>query len=104
MQESLHLITDRRLDELAERAARRAADLVVAHLTALQESAATPERLLTSEEARARLHVSTTTLWQMRRRGELVAVQVGRAVRFRASDVDAIAQGHVAVQATRKGP
>jgi excisionase family DNA binding protein len=52
--------------------------------------AADSDRLLKPDVVQKRLQVSRTTLWQLRRRGELKAVAIGRAVRFRESDVDAL--------------
>ena len=46
-------------------------------------------RLLTVEEACRLLNVSRSLLWKARKRGELRAVYLGRAVRFRLSDLEA---------------
>ena len=43
--------------------------------------------LLKEEQVCRHLKIGRTTLWQLRRRGELPAVHIGRAVRYRASDV-----------------
>ncbi|ACY48968.1 helix-turn-helix transcriptional regulator [Rhodothermus marinus] len=46
-------------------------------------------RLLTVKEACRLLNVSRSLLWKARKRGELRAVYLGRAVRFRLSDLEA---------------
>ncbi|WP_054684869.1 helix-turn-helix transcriptional regulator [Rhodothermus marinus] len=46
-------------------------------------------RLLTVKEACQLLNVSRSLLWKARKRGELRAVYLGRAVRFRLSDLEA---------------
>ena len=46
-------------------------------------------QLLTVEEACRLLKVCRSTLWKARKRGELRAVYLGRAVRFRLSDLEA---------------
>lgn len=46
-------------------------------------------RLLTVKEACQFLKVSRSLLWKARKRGELRAVYLGRAVRFRLSDLEA---------------
>ena len=45
-------------------------------------------RLLTVKEACQLLNVSRSLLWKARKRGELRAVYLGRAVRFRLSDLE----------------
>lgn len=51
-----------------------------------------PESLLTIRDVCATLSVGRTTVWQLRRQGKLPAVQIGSAVRFRRSDVEALIQ------------
>jgi len=46
------------------------------------------ERLLTAREVADRLGLSTETVLAWVRRGELPAFRLGRAVRFRESDLD----------------
>lgn len=46
-------------------------------------------QLLTVKEACRLLNVSRSLLWKARKRGELRAVYLGRAVRFRLSDLEA---------------
>ncbi len=45
-------------------------------------------QLLTVKEACQLLNVSRSLLWKARKRGELRAVYLGRAVRFRLSDLE----------------
>ena len=45
-------------------------------------------RLLTPREAAAYLTISERTLWSMRDRGEVPAVQFGRLVRYDVRDLD----------------
>ena len=89
MQDALHLITDTRLDALVERTARRVAEM-------LRDQDSDREReataLLTAQDVCERLRIGPTTLWKLRRAGRLPSVGIGRAVRFRPSDVDAVAQ------------
>ena len=80
------VLTPEDFDSHAERIARRVAALI----RASEPREETPAGLLTAKEVRARLQVSATTLWAMRRDGRIAAVQIGRAVRFRASDVEAL--------------
>ena len=49
-----------------------------------------PDTLLSTAQVCRRLGIGRTTLHEMRRRGRIEAVTIGRAVRFRASDVDAL--------------
>ena len=53
--------------------------------------------LLKEEQVCRRLKIGRTTLWQLRRRGELPAVHIGRAVRYRASDVRAFIERNTLV-------
>ncbi len=46
-------------------------------------------QLLTVKEACRLLNVSRSLLWKARKQGELRAVYLGRAVRFRRSDLEA---------------
>ena len=46
------------------------------------------ERLMTAEEVQDVFQVSRQTIWRWRRDGILPAVQIGRSVRFRRSDVE----------------
>ncbi len=43
----------------------------------------------TAEELAARLRVNKATIYRMARRGEIAYYSIGRAMRFRAPDVDA---------------
>ena len=45
------------------------------------------ELLLREDEALEALRVSRTTLWRLRRDGELRVVRIGRAVRYPASEI-----------------
>lgn len=81
------VLTPEDFDSHAERIARRVASLLLASPAPKDE---TPAGLLTAKEVRARLQVSASTLWEMRRRGKLAPVYIGRAVRFRSADVDAL--------------
>jgi excisionase family DNA binding protein len=47
------------------------------------------ERLLDSEEAAALLRIHPKTLQRLARRGEVVAIQIGKLWRFRASALNA---------------
>lgn len=48
------------------------------------------DRLVTINDVCERLDISRTTVYQMRKRGALKAVQIGGAVRFREEDVNAL--------------
>lgn len=48
----------------------------------------TEEEFWTAQELAARLRVNTTTIYRMARRGELPYYSIGRAMRFRAPDVE----------------
>jgi excisionase family DNA binding protein len=52
-------------------------------------STSAPARLLTTREAADYLRVSTRTLFSLSARGELPAVRIGRAVRYRPADLAA---------------
>ena len=88
MPEGLFLISEEQMTALVERTARHTANYLLEELDARED--APPDRLLTADEACARLSISRTTLWHLRQRGEIKAVALGRAVRFQASDVDAL--------------
>ncbi len=51
------------------------------------------ERLLTVQQAAALLRISRSGLYRLMQRGELPSVHLGRAVRLRASDVQAFIRG-----------
>ena len=51
------------------------------------------EPLLTAEEAAAALHVSTSMVYTMRRRGELPGVQIGSLWRWNAEVIRAVQRG-----------
>jgi excisionase family DNA binding protein len=53
-------------------------------------------RLLKAEEIRDRYGLSRTTIFELRRAGELPEVRFGRAVRFRVEDVEALVAARVA--------
>lgn len=85
------------ITEIRERLQR--IERAVEHEPCPPSSSPTGERLLKADEVQSRLNISRTTLWQMRRRGEISAVSIGRSVRFRESDVAAlVADGGVEVQ------
>lgn len=50
--------------------------------------------LVTRQETAARLQVSLTKLWQLTARGELRAIRIGRAVRYRPADIEAYISRH----------
>jgi excisionase family DNA binding protein len=69
-------------------------DVVREELAALQPPAPTEgDGLLTIEEVCERLSISKTTLWTLRRNGEIAGHTVGRRVLFKASDVNALVEG-----------
>lgn len=90
MSEGLFLFNEAQLEALLERTARLTAGILLAELD--QRDDAPPDKLLTADEACTRLSISRTTLWHLRRRGTIAPVYLGRAVRFRASDVDALVE------------
>lgn len=59
------------------------------HTTAIES---THERMLTVTEVAERLHVHPITVRRLIKAGKLPAVRVGRAVRVRASEVDAFGE------------
>lgn len=48
--------------------------------------------LLTEREVIERLRIGRTTLWRLRRDGKLPSVNIGRAVRYRLTDVIELAE------------
>jgi excisionase family DNA binding protein len=52
------------------------------------------DELLTVKEVMAALKVSRPTIYAMRERGDLEAVKIGKAVRFRRSDVENLMRGN----------
>lgn len=73
-------------DDIAQRVTARIQGEVI------RPSAPVEERLVSVEEVCEQLSISRTTLWHLRRQGRLASVNLGRAVRFRASDVEALTQ------------
>jgi excisionase family DNA binding protein len=57
--------------------------------TATAPTAATPERWLTSEELGALIGLHSTTVEAMSKRGEIPSMRAGKALRFKASEVEA---------------
>ena len=51
-----------------------------------------PAPYLGIRQVTRRLHISKTTLWQLRRDGKIPAFHVGRRVLFRADDVTALVE------------
>jgi excisionase family DNA binding protein len=49
-------------------------------------------RLMTPREAAEHLAISTRTLWTLTACGKLPAVRIGRAVRYRPSDLSALCE------------
>ena len=47
---------------------------------------------LTTKDVTRRLHISKTTLWDLRRRGEIKAFNAGRRLLFKREDVDAFVE------------
>ena len=74
------ILSDEQLNDLAGRIAAR---------ISLPEPPST-SGLVTINEVCERLGISRTTVYQMRKRGDLKAVNIGGAVRFRKEDVDAL--------------
>ena len=54
--------------------------------------AASPDNLVNVRVACSRLGVCRTTLWKMRRDGDLETVYIGSAVRFRSAEIDKLVQ------------
>lgn len=50
------------------------------------------EKFFTSEEVASRYSVKTTTVWEWIRRGELLAIRIGKLYRIRADDLEAFEQ------------
>ena len=62
-------------------------------------------RLLTANEVAEALAVSVATVRRWERSGVLRGVRIGRVLRFRAADVDALIDGHSSpMRATRRAP
>ena len=57
------------------------------------------EQLLTYDEVGKRLHVSRTQAWKLVQAGELHPIRIGRAVRFRESEINGWIAGRVSAQA-----
>lgn len=53
------------------------------------------DNLLTAEEVSKKLNVSRVTLYQWKRKGWLIPVKLGYAVRWRESDIKAIQKGGI---------
>ncbi|MCH7638292.1 MAG: helix-turn-helix domain-containing protein [Bacteroidetes bacterium] len=51
-----------------------------------------PTPYLSIEQVTRRLHISKTTLWQLRRDGKIRAFHVGRRVLFKSDDVTALVE------------
>jgi predicted DNA-binding transcriptional regulator AlpA len=64
------------------------------------EPAPAEAHLLTGGEVCRRLSIGPTTLWQMRRKGVIIPIYLGRAVRFRAADVEALQKGGASLATT----
>lgn len=82
------------LDAFRQIVSETVREAVREELAALQPP--TPEvedGYLTIDEACGILRVSKTTLWSLRRRGELEGHSVGRRVLFKAADVHALVEG-----------
>jgi len=56
----------------------------------VEKSSTEEDKYLTTDQACDYLHVTTSTLWRMRDRGELVAHKVGGRCLFCKSDLDAL--------------
>jgi len=54
-----------------------------------EKRAATETRLMTAREAAKYLNISERTLWALSDVGDLPRVQIGRAVRYDAADLEA---------------
>ena len=54
-----------------------------------EEQSAIRTRLMTAREAAKYLNISERTLWALSNGGELPRVQIGRAVRYDAADLEA---------------
>ena len=63
-----------------------------------------PEVLLSSTQVQQMLGLSRTSVWRLTRRGLLLPVHIGAALRFRRSDVLAMMQVGTSQQHTQKGP
>ncbi|MDE2253045.1 MAG: helix-turn-helix domain-containing protein [Betaproteobacteria bacterium] len=63
-----------------------------------------PEVLLSSTQVQQMLGLSRTSVWRLTRRGLLLPVHIGAALRFRRSEVLALMQVGTSQQHTQKGP
>ena len=63
-----------------------------------------PEVLLSSTQVQQMLGLSRTSVWRLTRRGLLLPVHIGAALRFRRSDVLAMMQVGTSQQHTQKSP
>ncbi|MBN1420978.1 MAG: helix-turn-helix domain-containing protein [Planctomycetes bacterium] len=50
------------------------------------------DKLLKEPEVLALLGISSPTLWRLRKRGQLRAVQIGSAIRYRRQDVEQLVE------------
>lgn len=50
---------------------------------------------LTTKQVMDKLHLSRTTLWRLKRDGELVPINIGQKLLYRTSDIDNILNGKV---------
>lgn len=57
------------------------------------------ERLISYQEVGTRLTLSRTAIWALVKAGELHPIHIGRAVRFRESEIDSWIAGRVSAQA-----
>jgi excisionase family DNA binding protein len=55
----------------------------------------TERPLRTRQEALEWLRISSTTLWELTASGELPAVRLGRAVRYRVEDIERFIERHL---------
>ena len=60
--------------------------------------------MLTSEQVAERLNVSPDFVWRLARQRQIPFVMLGRAYRFRSSDVDAYEDAHTVKPATPPKP
>jgi predicted DNA-binding transcriptional regulator AlpA len=63
-----------------------------------------PEVLLSSIQVQQMLGLSRTSVWRLTRRGLLLPVHIGAALRFRRSDVLALMQVGTSQHPTQKSP
>ena len=81
MNELTVLLTEAQLDDLADRIAAR-----------VQVNKPDPpsSSLLSAKDVCDRLAIGRTTLYNLRKKGEIEAVTVGGSIRFRRADVEAL--------------